>query len=385
VIQALVLLQTVVLWHSYRAQEKVAIEQLAAQWNALPDVPRLELLAVPYDALADKITAAVPRGHGPDLFIFAHDRIGDWAESKILEPIEFFVDEPLCDRFLRKTIDALAYGDSLYGLPLAYKSTALFYNKALIARPPATTAELYEIGRRLTDRRAGRFGLVYENTRLYFHAPFLHGYGGEVFDPQGRLHVTTPEAVRALAYARLLGGPDGIVPPETSGILLATLFNEGKAAMVVAGPWFVGEVRPGLSYGVVPLPVVSETGRRAAPFLGVEAVLMSARARDKTAAFRVMEFLTSDAAALLRARVARQPVANQAAYRDGRVLRDPILAAFRQQLDWTRTMPGTPEMRMAWSPYDMALVQVVAFGGAPEPALREAEQKIQAYLRGAGR
>jgi maltose-binding protein MalE len=48
-------------------------------------------------------------------------------------------------------------------------------------------------------------------------------------------------------------------------------------------------------------------------------------------------------------------------------------------------MPGTPEMRIAWSPYDMAIQQVVALGGEPNAALREAEQKIQAYLKGAHR
>ena len=37
---------------------------------------QIETLAVPYQAFADRITAAVPRGKGPDLFIFAHDRIG---------------------------------------------------------------------------------------------------------------------------------------------------------------------------------------------------------------------------------------------------------------------------------------------------------------------
>ena len=36
-------------------------------------------------APADKLAVAVPRGNGPDLFIFAHDRLGDWATSGLLE------------------------------------------------------------------------------------------------------------------------------------------------------------------------------------------------------------------------------------------------------------------------------------------------------------
>jgi arabinogalactan oligomer / maltooligosaccharide transport system substrate-binding protein len=49
---------------------------------------------VPYDAYADKITAAVPRGKGPDVFIYAQDRLGGWVEAgNTIEPIDFFLDE----------------------------------------------------------------------------------------------------------------------------------------------------------------------------------------------------------------------------------------------------------------------------------------------------
>ncbi|HEY5926579.1 MAG TPA: extracellular solute-binding protein, partial [Kofleriaceae bacterium] len=71
----------VVLWHAYTGMERTALETTAAHWNAKhPDMP-LTLVAVPHDSFADKLTNAIPRGNGPDLFIFADDRIGAWAES----------------------------------------------------------------------------------------------------------------------------------------------------------------------------------------------------------------------------------------------------------------------------------------------------------------
>ena len=49
---------------------------------------------MPYDAFADKITAAVPRGKGPDVFIFAQDRLGGWMEAgNTVEPLDFFLDD----------------------------------------------------------------------------------------------------------------------------------------------------------------------------------------------------------------------------------------------------------------------------------------------------
>jgi maltose-binding protein MalE len=66
---------------------------------------KITTLPVPYDALADKITAAVPRGKGPDIFIFAQDRLGGWVEAgKTIEPIDFYVDKATKDRFLPSTV-----------------------------------------------------------------------------------------------------------------------------------------------------------------------------------------------------------------------------------------------------------------------------------------
>ena len=57
------------LWHAYRGAEEEALEQVVSTWNDENPDARVESLAVPYDAYTSKITSAVPRGHGPDVFI----------------------------------------------------------------------------------------------------------------------------------------------------------------------------------------------------------------------------------------------------------------------------------------------------------------------------
>lgn len=377
--------RTVVLWHSYSGDERAALEQVAAELNASRDDLQVRLVAVPYDAFADKITNAIPNGNGPDLFIFAHDRIGDWSAAGLIEPIEYFVDEAFADQFAYDALAAMAYRRSLYGLPLAVKSVALFYRTDLVPEPPRTTDDMIAIGRALTDRGAGRYGLVYENIDLYGHAAWLHGFGGRIFDADGTLAVATPEAEAALRFARDIGGPEGIVPPETTGALVATLFNEGKAGLAITGPWFLADIRAGVPWAVTSLPVVSATGLSAAPFLGAEGILMSARARDKQAAFEVMAYLAGDASAVARARAARQVVPNLAAYDDPDIGADPVMSAFRAQLEHTVPMPATPEMRMVWTPYETALQKVVEAGADPAAILAETHAEILGYIKGARR
>jgi maltose-binding protein MalE len=365
----------VLLWHSYASAEKDALEAVAARFNAQsPDV-KLRLVGVPHDAFSDKITAAVPNGNGPDLFIFAHDRIGDWAEGKILEPIEFFVDESVADRFDRQAVNAMVYRDSLYGLPLAVKSLALFYRTDLIASPPKTTDELMTVGRALTDPAAGRFGLAYEDTKLYFHAPLLHGFGGRVFDDAGNLTIATPAAEAAARFARELRA---IVPPEVTGTVVGTLFAEGKVAMAISGPWLVGSLKD--HWKVAPLPVVTATGKPLAPFLGAEGVMMSAYARDKRAAFQVMDYLTGDGSALTRAATAGQVVPNHATYDDPQVKADEVLSAFRAQATVAVPMPSTPDMRMVWTPYDTALQAVLAQGADATATFTAAQRDVAKYI-----
>jgi len=371
---------TVVLWHSYTGAERDALAGVAAGFNEAHDDTRIKLVAVPYDAFADKITNAIPNGNGPDLVIFAHDRIGDWLAAGLIEPIEYFVDEQLADRFAYDALAAMAYDRSLYGLPLAVKSTALFYRTDMVSTPPRTTDELIEIGRALTDRRTGNFGLVYENADLYGHAAWLHGFGGEIFDDDGQLTIATPEAEAAMTFAQELGGSDGIVPPGTTVAMVATLFNEGKAGMAITGPWFIADIRDKVPWAVTSLPVVSATGRDAEPFLGAEGVLMSSRARDKLAAFRAMEWLTSDASAIARARGARQVVPNLAAYDEADIGNDPVLAAFRDQLSHTVPMPATPEMRLVWTPYKTGLQRVIEQGHDPGDVLDSIETEVRSYF-----
>jgi len=369
---------SVVLWHAYTGMERTALEQTAARWNAQhPDTP-LTLVAVPHDSFADKLTSAIPRGNGPDLFIFADDRIPAWAESNTIEPIEFWVDDARADRFSTQAMTAMAYKGSLWGLPLAVKSVALYVRTDLVKTPPTTTDELIALAPAM--KKSAGFAMAYANVDLYGHAPLLHGFGGKVINDDGTLAIATPEAAEAMAFARKLVA-DGIVPADTQLPMVASLFNAGKAATAVSGPWFIPDIAPTVPWQVVTLPIISPTGKPMTPFLGAESILMSAYAHDKSAAFAVMDALTSDDAALVRARDARQVVANLSVYDDPQVARDPALRTFRAQLDHTVPMPKVPAMRLVWTPYQNALGEVLAGRSDPGAQLRAAEREVEGYLK----
>jgi maltose-binding protein MalE len=366
----------IVLWHSYNGLERDALEASATRWNTAHPTTPVVLVSVPHDAFADKISSAVPRGNGPDLFIYAHDRIGDWADAGVIEPIEFWVDDARAERFDDRVLGEMAYRGSLWGLPLAVKSLALFYRTDLVANPPRTTDELVALTPTLRAR--GVYPLAYTNVDLYGHAPWLFGFGGHVFDAHGKLALASPEAARAMVFARDLVTRE-VVPADQSDPQVASLFDTGKAAMVMSGPWFIADIAAGVPWKVTTLPIVSATGKPAAPFVGSEGIVMSSQAHDKDLAFAVMDFLTSDAGAIEHAKIGRQVVPNIHAYDDPSVGGDPVLAAFRAQLAHVEPMPNDSTMRMVWTPYKTALGEVLAGRADAGEQLLAIEHQIEGY------
>lgn len=367
-----------VVWHSYRGAEKTAFEKVVGAFNARPDAKiKVDPLAVPFDAFADKISAAVPRGKGPDIFIYAQDRMGGWVEAgNTVEPIDFFVDDALKGRFIPTTIEALTYRGNLYGLPLDYKVIALIHNKKLLKTPPRTTAELVKVAQGLTNKAAGRFGLAWAYGDFYYVASLINGFGGGVFDKATQPTMNAPANVKALELL-VRWEHQGFMPAEPSSALITSLFNEGKAAMVFSGPWFLGEVANDIEYGVAPLPTITEAGNKPMrPWMTVEGVFVSAQSQHKDAAFDFVKYVTGADAGKVMALEGRQSPAAKAVYDDPKVAADPVLSAFKKQVEVAVPMPNVAEMTMMWSPATTALNKVNA-GNSPKEAMDVAQKALQ--------
>lgn len=369
----------IVVWHAYRGGEKVAFEKVVASYNASQKNVKVSLLAVPYDAFADKITATVPRGKGPDVFIYAQDRLGGWVESgNTIEPIDFYLDDKLTARFLPSTMQAMVYRKTTYGLPLNYKVITMVYNKALVQTPPKTTGELVKVAKKITDRSSGRFGLVYWYSNWYYHAPLFNGLGGGVFDAAGKPIVNNAANVKSVELMMKWATKDKILPAEPSTALVTSLFNEGKAAIVFSGPWFLEEISPKIQWGLALLPTIDEAGGKPMrPWMTVEGVFIAAPSKHKEEAFAFVRYVTDVGAAKVLALEGSQSPANRDVYADRQVAGNEVLRAFRAQVDTAIPMPNVPEMTMMWSPVATAMNGIVQRRSTPKAALDAAQKQVQ--------
>ena len=124
----------------------------------------------------------------------------------------------------------------------------------------------------------------------------MNGFGGALQGDDGFV-LDRPGAVAALRFLVELQN-EKLLVEEPTAVLVTQLFNEGQAGMVINGPWFLGEVDPSIELGVYPLPVISETGEAAQPYLTVEALQVSAQTTHPEAAWTLARWLAAEPAAL---------------------------------------------------------------------------------------
>ncbi|MBX5481602.1 MAG: extracellular solute-binding protein [Myxococcaceae bacterium] len=365
------------LWHAYRGGEEEALEQSARLFTQQTGI-EVQLLGVPYDAFSSKLQSAIPHGVGPDVFIFNHERLRSFRQMGIVAGTDDFITP---GDYLPNALAALRLEGRTWGYPLSLKNLALYVNRDLVPKAPRTTQEWEQQLTRLSNGK-DRFGLAYESGDFYLHAPFLFGFGGALFDPDtGRAQFDTGPMARSLAFVKGLQDRH-YIPSEASGALVKSLFNDGKAAMVISGPWFAGEIDTmRIRYAVAPLPVVSETGLPMRPFLGVEAAYVSPNSKQPEQAQALARFLSVGDAALLRVKLGRQIPANVAAYETEQVRGDPLVASFRETAQHAMPMPNTLEMSRVWEPMKLALRGVLQGGVSPGEAGLLAERRYRALNR----
>lgn len=366
--------EPVKLWHAYRGAEEQALEQILASFDG-----QVELLAVPYDAFASKLQSTVPLGEGPDLYIDAHERLGDYLERGIVATLPGALAAGLTPaHYTTNTIAAVTREGAALGLPLSQKCLALYVNTTLLAElaveAPTTLEQIAQLADRLPP---GTFALAYEARGAYAHAALLAAYGGALLDPETNDYgFEGPAAVRSLELAVGLIAA-GVVPEDADGALVTNLFKAGQAATAISGPWLAADLGEQVDYRVTLLPIVEETGQRMRPLLTVEAAMLSPKGAQNPDALRLLEHLASPEAAAIRAQTARSLSARS----DVPLPNDPLLQAFSEQAALADLTPASAAMRAVWEPANRAIRKVMRGDVLADTALAEGRRRFDDVRR----
>jgi arabinogalactan oligomer / maltooligosaccharide transport system substrate-binding protein len=344
--------------------------QFTEQYNVQVAVQELA-----FGDIRDQLRISGPAGEGPDIVVGAHDWLGELVANGLIEPLDLGNQ---AGNFDPVALDAFTYDGQLYGVPYAVESVALIYNRDLVPEPPQTWEELKEIARELQASGQVDQGYVLQQADAYHFNPILTGFGGYIFgtdeggyNPQD-IGLDSPGG---LAAARELNSmvQEGLLRQDVNYDIMASLFNQGRSAMMFGGPWMLQDIRAaGINYGVAPIPTMEQEPQ---PFVGVQGFMVSAFGRNQLLARSFLnEYIATDEAmqsiyeAGLRS-PAWMPI------RDN--IQDEDIIAFGESASMGQPMPAIPEMSAVWEALNDAITLIYQQQQDPEAAFNDAAQAIR--------
>lgn len=326
--------------------------------------------------------AQVPTGEGPDMTIGAHDWLGEFVASGVVNTLDL---GEKASEFEPVALEAMTYDGQLYALPYSLETVALIQNTELVGEEaPATWEDMIAAGEESGAERPFVINTEGQTGDGYTMYGFQTSFGAPVFvqDESGsytsEVGMAGPEGE---AFAQWLGenGEDG------AGYLSTTidydinneLFNSGEAAYTVQGPWAIASF-PDVDVAVNPIP--SAGGEPAAPFVGVQGFYLSSQSENALIAqeFLVNYIATEEAQRALYEADPRIPAWSTVAEE---VSSDPIIAGFLASSQNGVPMPSIPEMGSVWEYWNAAEAQIIA-GADPLSTWNTMIEDLNATLGG---
>ena len=113
------------------------------------------------EGITDKFQAAASGGKGPDVFFWANDRIGEWADAGLLKPLR--IREDFKAAFLPMAWEAVTHKKRVWGYPLALECVSLICNKKLVAgKPPTQLSEFPAFAKELKAKDPKLIAIMWE-------------------------------------------------------------------------------------------------------------------------------------------------------------------------------------------------------------------------------
>lgn len=318
---------------------------------------------------------------GPDMYMYAHDSLGTFVEMGVLSPITDVIDESVYADMLPMTQKAGNYKGEQYLLPVYFETLLFMYNKDLWeGEVPSTTEELYAYMQEHTDADAGTYAVVNQHSTAYNVSPFINGFGGYIIDEDANPGLTDEKTKEAIEYNKKFAELQADGDYNT----VTTLFNEGKAAAIVGGPWLISGIKDaGINLGIKSLSDFTlPNGNSLAPYSGIQGVgvMKHAAEEKKDAVAKVLTAISDPEVGIALAKEASCAPANQKAYEDEAVKSDEMIAAMERTAETAEPMPNIPEMSVMWGPAESLLAAVNKSGDDLDAAAEQYQKEAEAAI-----
>ena len=333
------------------------------------------------EEIPDKFQAAAQSGKGPDIFFWAHDRIGEWADAGLLKPLK--IKEDFKAAFLPMAWEAATHKKQIWGYPLALECVSLIYNKTIVTgTPPAQLSEFPAFAKELKAKDPKLIAIMWDYKNPYFSFPFLASAGGYSFKKTADgydlkdVGVDNAGAIEGLKMIVDLINT-GVLPKGSTQSVMEQKMSSGELATMVNGPWaWANLVKAGVDFALGPVPGVG--GNPGKPFVGVFTALIN---RSSPNADLAVQFLEKNVCTVdgLKTIDADAPLGVPAltALADEMSAKNPLIKVTYENALNGVVMPNVPQMGKFWSSMKAAFEISTNGEATPEAALKDARKNME--------
>ncbi|MBZ0268085.1 ABC transporter substrate-binding protein [bacterium] len=366
-------------WHAMGGPLGRSLDSLVADYNG--EAFEVESVSMGrYQALSQKIMAAVAAGGPPDIAQCYEAWTANLIENESIVPFGKFLSGPNGIADLDDIPDLFLAGSrqdgEIWSFPFNKSVRCLYYNKDLLRAagldpdtPPRTWAEYREFARKLTrdldgDGKVDQYGLAAQITASMFENLLVQNGGSLLNEDETAVTFDSPEGVEALEFLANLLVRDGS-SLVSQGFEYQNEFLAGKAAMIEGSSVSLAfmEGKYTFEIGIAPLPA----GKRDTQLVaGTDVVLFAGTPEREARAWAFVKWFTdTEQTARWSAATGYLPVRKSA-------MKDPVLAA---KLD------RHPGLREAYAQLERAVPQPKARGWYAGRNILEREA-VEPVLRG---
>lgn len=371
--------ETVVIWHD---GDEGIMDTIAHCVNEELKDENIQITFEKKSGLTDQLQLyGNDEANGPDMYLYAHDSLGMLAEMGILAPITDLISESDEADMLSMTLKAGTYKDTQYMLPVYFETLLFMYNKDLWeGEVPSTTDELLSYMEQHTDTNAGTYAVVNQHSTAYNVAPVINGFGGYIINDSAEPGLDKQETKDAIAYNKKFA----VLQADGDYNTVTTLFNDGKAAAIVGGPWLVTGIKDaGINLGIKSLSEFTlPNGEKLAPYSGVQGVgvMKYAAENRKEVITSVLKAMASEQVGIDLAVNANCAPANQKSYEDAQVSSNEMISAMKTTAETAQPMPNIPQMSVMWGPAESLLAAVNKSGDDVEKAAEQYQKEAESAI-----
>ncbi|HHW49133.1 MAG TPA: sugar ABC transporter substrate-binding protein [Clostridiaceae bacterium] len=286
----------------------VALEEIVQDFTQKTGI-KVEYESIPWDQIESKLVITNQAGNPVDISWASSQKLASVMNAGALLPLDDYVKETYTqeelDDFL--PVEKMATTYALDGKKYMFLATVhgrlLWYNKDLVPEPPKNLEEMIEIGKKITNKEKGIYGLGFNGTKHYGTpevsiAPYLWELGGKMANSDGSAAWNSPEVAQAVRIFGDFVHKHGISPESVfTGSFDDTreAFKNGKLGMLLDGTYFLPRLKGNklLEEGKVGVTYIPGINGPAPHFVNGWALCIPSKSKNPDGAWEFIKFFES--------------------------------------------------------------------------------------------